>query len=34
MDYISGEIRGGLGEKMAATTDSVLARYVAASAEV
>ena len=26
MDYMSGEIRGGLGELMAATTDSVLAR--------
>ena len=25
-DYMSGEIRGGLGEVMAATSDSVLAR--------
>jgi len=24
MDYMSGEIRGGLGEMMIATTDSVL----------
>ena len=28
MDYMSGELRGGLGEMMAATTDSVLARQL------
>ena len=27
-DYMSGEIRGGLGEMMVATTDSVLARQL------